>query len=42
MIEREDAVRDLAWAVFATDRVDSPTSEPIGLKEARVRRRPTA
>lgn len=42
MIEREDAVRDLAWAVFATDRVESPTSEPVGLEDARVRRRPTA
>lgn len=38
MVEREDLVRDLAWAVFAADRVANPTSAPIGLQEAQIRR----
>jgi PHD/YefM family antitoxin component YafN of YafNO toxin-antitoxin module len=38
MVEREDAVRDLAWALFAEARIDSPTSEPISWKEAQRRR----
>jgi len=39
MVEREDAVRDLAWAVFAADRTSHPSSDPITLDEARNMRR---
>jgi PHD/YefM family antitoxin component YafN of YafNO toxin-antitoxin module len=39
MVRREDAVRDLAWAAFAAERVANPTGEPVALAEARGRRR---
>lgn len=39
MVQREDAVRDIAWALFAGERVENPTSAPIPLEEARRRRR---
>jgi hypothetical protein len=42
LLAREEAVRDLAWAVFAADRVANPTSEPIPLDQARRMRRQEA
>jgi PHD/YefM family antitoxin component YafN of YafNO toxin-antitoxin module len=39
MVAREDAVRDLAWSLFALDRVENPTSEPVSWEEAQRRRR---
>jgi len=39
MVEREELVRDLAWAVFAQDRIEHPTSAPVGWDEAQRRRR---
>jgi hypothetical protein len=38
MIARMDAVRDIAWSVFATERVANPTSDPIPLEDALRRR----
>jgi hypothetical protein len=38
MIEREEAVRDLAWALFALDRVEQRTSAPVTWGEAQRRR----
>lgn len=37
--ERENALRDLAWAEFAADRIENPTSEPVSWEEAQRRRR---
>jgi PHD/YefM family antitoxin component YafN of YafNO toxin-antitoxin module len=37
--EREEALRDLAWAEFAAGRIESPTSEPVSWEEAQRRRR---
>ncbi|WP_027005041.1 hypothetical protein [Conexibacter woesei] len=40
MVRREDALRDVAWAVFASDRIEHPTSEPISWDDAqRLRKR---
>ncbi|HZE04485.1 MAG TPA: hypothetical protein VE127_04625 [Solirubrobacteraceae bacterium] len=39
MVQREDAIRDIAWALFAGDRVENRTSAPVPLDEARSRRR---
>lgn len=39
MVEREEAVRDLAWALFALDRTEAPTSAPVSWDEAQRRRR---
>jgi hypothetical protein len=39
MVEREDLVRDLAWAVFAQDRIEHPTSAPVSWDDAQRRRR---
>ncbi len=41
MLEREELVRDLAWATFAQERVEHPTSEPLSWEDAQ-RRRPAA
>lgn len=38
LCEREDALRDLAWAEFAAARIESPTSEPVDWEEAQRRR----
>lgn len=40
--EREEALRDLAWAAFAQDRIENPTSEPVSWEEALRRRREPA
>lgn len=37
--EREDALSDLAWAAFAQERVEHPSSEPLNWEEAQQRRR---
>jgi len=39
MVQREDAVRDIAWALFAGERIETPTGPPISWDEARRRRR---
>lgn len=39
MVEREQAVRDLAWALFAEDRTENPVGEPVSWEEAQSRRR---
>jgi PHD/YefM family antitoxin component YafN of YafNO toxin-antitoxin module len=38
MLEREDLVRDLAWATFAQERIENPTSAPVSWAEAQERR----
>jgi PHD/YefM family antitoxin component YafN of YafNO toxin-antitoxin module len=38
LLEREDLVRDLAWAAFAQERIEHPTSPPLSWDEARRRR----
>ena len=38
MVQREDSVRDLAWALFAQERLENPTSDPIRWEEAQARR----
>jgi hypothetical protein len=38
MVEREDLVRDLAWAAFAEERIERPTSPPVSWDEAQRRR----
>jgi PHD/YefM family antitoxin component YafN of YafNO toxin-antitoxin module len=38
MLEREELVSDLAWAVFAQERLEHPTSPPIGWEDAQRRR----
>jgi hypothetical protein len=42
MIQREDAVRDIAWALFAKERIESPTSGPIPWEDAQRKRRRSA
>jgi PHD/YefM family antitoxin component YafN of YafNO toxin-antitoxin module len=39
MLEREQVVLDLAWAAFAQQRIEHPTSPPISWDEAQRRRR---
>lgn len=39
IVEREEALRDLAWAAFAQDRIEHPTSAPLSWEEAQRRRR---
>lgn len=34
LIQREDAVRDISWALFAQERTEHPTSDPISWEEA--------
>ncbi len=38
MLEREELVRDLAWAWFAQERIEHPTSAPVSWEEAQRRR----
>jgi len=38
MLERERLVEDLAWAAFGQERVEHPTSPPVGWDEAQRRR----
>jgi PHD/YefM family antitoxin component YafN of YafNO toxin-antitoxin module len=38
MLEREDLVRDFAWATFAHERIENPTSAPVSWAEAQRRR----
>jgi PHD/YefM family antitoxin component YafN of YafNO toxin-antitoxin module len=38
MLEREELVRDLAWAAFAQERIENPTSAPVSWAEAERRR----
>ncbi len=38
MLERERLVEDLAWATFAEERLEHPTSPPVGWDEAQRRR----
>jgi PHD/YefM family antitoxin component YafN of YafNO toxin-antitoxin module len=38
MLEREQLVRDVAWAAFAQERVEHPTSAPISWEDAQHRR----
>lgn len=42
IVEREEALRDLAWAAFAQDRIENPSSEPLSWEEAQRRRRERA
>jgi len=37
--ERESALSDLAWAAFAQERVENPSSDPLNWEEAQQRRR---
>jgi PHD/YefM family antitoxin component YafN of YafNO toxin-antitoxin module len=34
LIQREDAVRDIAWTLFAQERTEHPTGDPISWEEA--------
>jgi hypothetical protein len=36
--ERERALSDVAWAAFAQDRIENPTSDPVSWEEAQRRR----
>jgi PHD/YefM family antitoxin component YafN of YafNO toxin-antitoxin module len=38
MLERERLVEDLAWAAFAQERLEHPTSPPVAWDEAQRRR----
>ncbi|MHB8695611.1 MAG: hypothetical protein ACYDHH_30690 [Solirubrobacteraceae bacterium] len=38
MVAREELVRDLAWAAFAEERIEHPTSPPVSWEEAQRRR----
>jgi len=38
MLERERLVEDLAWAAFAQERIEHPTSPPVSWDEAQRRR----
>ena len=38
MLEREQLVGDIAWAAFAQERIEHPTSPPVSWDEARRRR----
>lgn len=38
MREREELVRDLAWAAFAAERIEHPTSAPVSWQSAQRRR----
>ena len=38
MVAREELVRDLAWAAFAEERIEHPTSSPVSWEEAQRRR----
>jgi PHD/YefM family antitoxin component YafN of YafNO toxin-antitoxin module len=38
MLERERLVSDIAWAAFAQERVEHPTSPPVSWDEAQRRR----
>jgi hypothetical protein len=40
VFEREELARDLAWMAFAQDRIEHPTSAPVGWDEAQRRRHP--
>lgn len=39
LVERAEAHRDLAWAAFAQDRIENPTSAPVSWEEAQRRRK---
>lgn len=39
MIDREEAVRDVMWTLFAEDRIANPTSKPVSWEGAQRRRR---
>jgi PHD/YefM family antitoxin component YafN of YafNO toxin-antitoxin module len=38
MLERDELVRDLAWAAFAQERIENATSAPVSWAEAQRRR----
>ena len=38
MLEREQLVSDIAWAAFAQQRIEHPTSPPVSWEEAQRRR----
>jgi PHD/YefM family antitoxin component YafN of YafNO toxin-antitoxin module len=38
MLEREQMVSDLAWALFAQERIEHPTGPPVSWDEAQQRR----
>jgi PHD/YefM family antitoxin component YafN of YafNO toxin-antitoxin module len=42
MVQRENAVRDIAWALFAEERIKNPTSAPIPWEDAQRKRRRSA
>jgi PHD/YefM family antitoxin component YafN of YafNO toxin-antitoxin module len=42
LMEQITVLRDLAWAAFAQERVEHPTSEPVSWDEAQRRRRQAA
>lgn len=39
MVERDEFVREVAWAAFAQERIEHPTSAPVSWEEAQRRRR---
>lgn len=39
ILEQNEMLNNLAWAAFAAERVDNPTSAPISWEEAQARRR---
>lgn len=39
LMEQISSLRDLAWAAYAQERVENPTSEPVSWEEAQRRRR---
>jgi PHD/YefM family antitoxin component YafN of YafNO toxin-antitoxin module len=38
LVERESALGDLAWMLFADERVEHPSGPPVGWEEAQRRR----
>ncbi|HEX8102159.1 MAG TPA: hypothetical protein VF533_06095 [Solirubrobacteraceae bacterium] len=39
IVEQNEMLNNLAWAAFAAERIDNPTSAPISWEEAQARRR---
>ena len=39
MCQEADALNELAWALFARERIENPTSAPVSWEEAQRRRR---
>lgn len=39
MLERDELVREVAWAAFAHERIEQPTGAPVSWEEAQRRRK---